>query len=54
MLLGGILAFPLLLSPALCIEVGTESDDVAKAELIGTIVFVCGVIRFLQTTFGSR
>lgn len=45
---------PLLLSSLLCVEVGTVADEVVKAELIGTIFFVSGIITFLQTIFGSR
>ena len=54
MFVGGALTVPLLFSRGLCIEVGAESDDVAKAELIGTIIFVSGIVTFLQTTFGTR
>ena len=51
---GGNDSNPLILAPTLCIEKDTESDEIAKAELLSTIFFVSGVATFLQTTFGSR
>ena len=53
-MVGATIAIPLILAPALCIEKDTETDEVAKAELLSTIFFVSGVATFLQTTFGSR
>ena len=53
-MVGATIAIPLILAPALCIEKDTETDEVAKAELLSTIFFVSGLATFLQTTFGSR
>ena len=53
-MVGATISIPLILAPALCIEVGQETDEVAKAELLSTIFFVSGIATFLQTTFGSR
>jgi len=53
-MVGATISIPLILSGPLCIEVGGETDEVAKAELLGTIFFVCGIATFLQTTFGCR
>ncbi|XP_051787126.1 solute carrier family 23 member 2 [Erpetoichthys calabaricus] len=46
---GGIIAIPLILADAMCIE-----DNNVKSRLISTIFFVSGLCTLLQTTFGSR
>ena len=53
MFIGGLFV-PLLVAPHLCVEVGTEANEVVKAQLIGTITMVAGITTFLQSTFGSR
>lgn len=50
MMIGGTIAFPLLLTPAMCVE---ENDPV-KSNIVSTIVFVSGLVTLLQTTFGVR
>ena len=54
MFASGVFVPPLVLAPYLCVEVGTESNEIVKAELIGTITFACGIATLLQTTLGSR
>lgn len=49
-MVGGTIAMPLLLAPALCIE----EDDPATSSIISTVVFVSGIVTMLQTTFGVR
>jgi len=51
---GGAIAVPLLVAVPICIEVGLETDEVAKAELIATAFFVSGIVTFIQATFGCR
>ena len=48
---GATVANPLVLAPALCIS---ESQNLAKAELIGTIFVVSGITTLLQTILGLR
>ena len=48
--MGGMISIPFLLCPKLCIEV----DDVARAYIFSTLFFICGIVTFLQTTFGIR
>ncbi|XP_070564739.1 solute carrier family 23 member 1-like [Ptychodera flava] len=47
---GPTVAIPILLSDALCIG----KSDVARSELIGTILFVSGMATLLQVLFGVR
>ena len=54
MMAAGAISVPLLLSSYLCVEVGLVADELVKAELIGTVFLVAGIITFLQSTFGTR
>ncbi|MBN3310649.1 S23A1 protein, partial [Amia calva] len=47
---GGIIAIPLILSRALCLE----HDSLTQSHLISTIFFVSGICTLLQVTFGVR
>ncbi|KAF6040411.1 hypothetical protein EB796_001285 [Bugula neritina] len=49
-----VISAPLIISAPLCIQVGQETDELAKAEIIGTIFVVAGINTFLQTLFGCR
>ena len=35
-------------------KVCMRSDDVARSQLLSTILFVCGLNTLMQTAFGSR
>ena len=48
---GSTVANPLVLAPALCIG---KSENLARAELIGTIFVVSGITTMLQATLGIR
>ncbi len=50
MMFGATLAIPLIICPRMCIE----DDDPAKGNIMSTIIFVSGVVTFLQSTFGVR
>ncbi|ELT96003.1 hypothetical protein CAPTEDRAFT_113409 [Capitella teleta] len=47
---GGTLSIPLILAPMMCIG----NDTIATAEILGTILFVGGLVTCLQSTIGSR
>jgi len=49
-MIGGTLSIPFLLCPALCIR----EDDPARSYILCTILFVSGIVTFLQSTFGCR
>ena len=47
---GATIAIPLIVAPALCIG----DDSVAKSEILGTLLFVSGLVTIIQTTVGIR
>ena len=47
---GSTVSIPFILCPALCVE----EDDPARGYIISTIMFVSGIVTFLQATFGVR
>ena len=47
---GATFAIPLIVAPAVCVG----SDYVATSEILGTILFVSGLITIAQATFGNR
>jgi len=49
-MIGGTIAFPLIIVPAMCVE----EDDPIKSSIVSTIVFISGMVTMLQTTFGIR
>ncbi len=49
-MLGGCIALPLLLAPALCIS----GDEDAQAQILNTMIFVSGMVTALQTSLGTR
>lgn len=55
-MVGGTISIPLLLANPLCIQDKDSglADDVAKAEIMGTLLFVSGIVTILQTTLGIR
>ena len=44
------LSVPFLLSEGICMG----EDNIGKAELVGTLFFVCGIVTLLQGFFGVR
>lgn len=49
-MIGAIVSIPFILTPALCM---TE-DDPARSYIISTMVFVTGLVTFIQITIGCR
>ncbi|KAJ8681354.1 hypothetical protein QAD02_017141 [Eretmocerus hayati] len=49
-MIGAIVSIPFILTPALCMA----EDDPARSHIISTMIFVTGIITFLQTTIGCR
>ncbi|CAH0381091.1 unnamed protein product [Bemisia tabaci] len=49
-MIGAIVSIPFILTPALCME---ESDP-ARGHIISTMIFVTGIVTFIQATFGCR
>ena len=47
---GATIAIPLIVAPAMCVG----DDNVAKSEILGTLLFVSGIITLLQSTLGVR
>ena len=47
---GATIAILLIVAPALCIG----DDSVAKSEILGTLLFVFGLVTIIQTTVGIR
>ncbi len=47
---GATVAIPLIIAPALCIG----DDNVAKSQVLGTLLFVSGLVTLLQSTVGVR
>ncbi|XP_058055573.1 solute carrier family 23 member 2 [Anopheles bellator] len=49
-MIGAIVSIPFILTPALCMR----DEDPARGTIISTMIFVTGLITFLQTTWGCR
>ncbi|XP_055545592.1 solute carrier family 23 member 2 isoform X2 [Wyeomyia smithii] len=49
-MIGAIVSIPFILTPALCME----DEDPARGIIISTMIFVTGVVTYLQTTWGCR
>ncbi|XP_012220242.1 solute carrier family 23 member 1 isoform X2 [Linepithema humile] len=49
-MIGAIVSIPFILTPALCMA----EDDPARSHIISTMIFVTGLVTFLQTTIGCR
>ncbi|XP_065202699.1 solute carrier family 23 member 1-like [Planococcus citri] len=49
-MIGAIVSIPFILTPALCMK----EDDPAKGYIISTMIFVTGIVTFIQVTFGCR
>ncbi|XP_014234315.1 solute carrier family 23 member 2 [Trichogramma pretiosum] len=49
-MIGAIVSIPFILTPALCMA----EDDPARSYIISTMIFVTGLVTFLQSTIGCR
>ena len=49
-MLGGMISLPVILAPAFCIQ----HDEVAKTQLLNTMLFVSGMVTLLQAGLGTR
>ncbi|XP_014203487.1 solute carrier family 23 member 2 [Copidosoma floridanum] len=49
-MIGAIVSIPFILTPALCMA----EDDPVRSHIISTMIFVTGIVTFLQTTIGCR
>ena len=49
-MIGAIVSIPFILTPALCME----NEDPARGQIISTMIFVTGLVTFLQVTWGCR
>ncbi|PNF20132.1 hypothetical protein B7P43_G04367 [Cryptotermes secundus] len=49
-MIGAIVSIPFILTPALCMK----DDDPARSHIICTMIFVTGIVTWLQSTFGCR
>lgn len=49
-MIGAIVSIPFILTPALCMA----KDDPARSHIISTMIFVTGLITFIQSTVGCR
>lgn len=49
-MIGAIVSIPFILTPALCMS----DDDPARGLIISTMIFVTGIVTFIQSTFGCR
>jgi nucleobase transporter 1/2 len=47
---GSTVSVPFLLCPAMCLL----EDDVGRAQIISTIMFISGIVTICQSTFGTR
>ncbi len=47
---GATVAIPLIVAPSLCVG----DDNVTKSEILGTLLFVSGLVTLLQSTLGVR
>lgn len=49
-MIGAIVSIPFILTPALCME----NEDPARGVIISTMIFVTGIVTFIQATWGCR
>ncbi|KDR08101.1 Solute carrier family 23 member 1 [Zootermopsis nevadensis] len=49
-MIGAIVSIPFILTPALCMK----DDDPARGHIICTMIFVTGIVTWVQSTFGCR
>lgn len=49
-MIGAIVSIPFILTPALCME----NEDPARGQIISTMIFVTGIVTYIQATWGCR
>ncbi|XP_069697554.1 solute carrier family 23 member 2-like isoform X2 [Periplaneta americana] len=49
-MIGAIVSIPFILTPAICMK----DDDPARSHIICTMIFVTGIVTWVQATFGCR
>lgn len=49
-MIGAIVSIPFILTPALCME----NENPARGSIISTMIFVTGIVTFIQATWGCR
>lgn len=49
-MIGAIVSIPFIFTPALCMQ----DKDPARGLIISTMIFVTGIITFIQSTWGCR
>ncbi len=49
-MIGAIVAIPFILTPALCMK----DEDPARGIVISTMIFVTGIVTYIQATWGCR
>lgn len=49
-MIGAIVSIPFILTPALCME----NEDPARGKIISTMIFVTGIVTYMQATWGCR
>lgn len=49
-MIGAIVAIPFILTPALCMS----DEDPARGTIISTMIFVTGLVTYIQATWGCR
>lgn len=49
-MIGAIVSIPFILTPALCMD----DENAARGDIISTMIFVTGLVTFVQCTFGCR
>lgn len=49
-MIGAIVSIPFILTPALCME----NTDPARGLIISTMIFVTGIVTYIQATWGCR
>lgn len=49
-MIGAIVSIPFILTPALCMS----DEDPARGLIISTMIFVTGIVTFIQCTWGCR
>lgn len=49
-MIGAIVSIPFILTPALCME----NENPARGQIISTMIFVTGIVTFIQSTWGCR
>lgn len=49
-MIGAIVSIPFILTPALCMS----DEDPARGLIISTMIFVTGIVTYIQATWGCR